>query len=259
MTSAYSSYSGCRQYRENIGGPAPRWRRRARASTSCGTSSTTPASSSRWSTRARGAGRLPADGRATARTRLHRAQHPARRWRRGLRLRRAAPRGLRGWSPTARRARPRPGTSSTRAAAARRTAVARARHQRPPRARCAAEGVRTSWSCPIGFVSDHMEVVYDLDTEAAALAPRARPAAARGRPPRDRTRRFVAMVRELVLERVGGRAASHARKPRAAAARVSRTAVCPGTRRRGPRRAHECRNQAACRRGWSGRRSLVKP
>jgi ferrochelatase len=53
---------------------------------------------------------------------------------------------------------------------------------------------------PIGFVSDHMEVVYDLDTEAAATAAEvgldfAR-AATCGVDPR-----FVGMVRELVLER----------------------------------------------------------
>ncbi len=34
----------------------------------------------------------------------------------------------------------------------------------------AATGVRTVVTAPIGFVSDHMEVVYDLDTEAQATA-----------------------------------------------------------------------------------------
>ena len=37
----------------------------------------------------------------------------------------------------------------------------------------ATEGVTTAVVAPIGFVSDHMEVVYDLDTEAAATAERA--------------------------------------------------------------------------------------
>lgn len=36
----------------------------------------------------------------------------------------------------------------------------------------AAEGASTVVLAPIGFVSDHMEVVYDLDTEAAATAQR---------------------------------------------------------------------------------------
>jgi protoporphyrin/coproporphyrin ferrochelatase len=53
---------------------------------------------------------------------------------------------------------------------------------------------------PIGFVSDHMEVVYDLDTEASAVAAEvgigfARAATA-GLDPR-----FVRMVRSLVVER----------------------------------------------------------
>ncbi len=53
---------------------------------------------------------------------------------------------------------------------------------------------------PIGFVSDHMEVVYDLDTEASAVAAEVGVAFARaataGLDPR-----FVRMVRSLVLER----------------------------------------------------------
>jgi ferrochelatase len=53
---------------------------------------------------------------------------------------------------------------------------------------------------PIGFVSDHMEVVYDLDTEAAATAARLglpmRRAATAGVHPA-----FVAVVRDLLLER----------------------------------------------------------
>jgi protoporphyrin/coproporphyrin ferrochelatase len=53
---------------------------------------------------------------------------------------------------------------------------------------------------PVGFVSDHMEVVYDLDTEALATAERlglpVRRAATAGT-----DARFVAMVRDLLLER----------------------------------------------------------
>ena len=55
---------------------------------------------------------------------------------------------------------------------------------------------------PIGFVSDHIEVVWDLDTvalrDARELGLPAARAATVGTDPR-----FVAMVRELVLERVG--------------------------------------------------------
>jgi ferrochelatase len=55
---------------------------------------------------------------------------------------------------------------------------------------------------PIGFVSDHMEVAYDLDTEAAEKAAElglafVRSATVGTAPP------FVSMVRELVLERMG--------------------------------------------------------
>ncbi len=64
----------------------------------------------------------------------------------------------------------------------------------------AAAGAPAVVAVPIGFVSDHMEVVYDLDTEAAEVAAEvgigfARAATA-GLDPR-----FVRMVRSLVLER----------------------------------------------------------
>jgi len=53
---------------------------------------------------------------------------------------------------------------------------------------------------PIGFVSDHMEVVYDLDTEAAATAQRLDLPYARAATPGVDSR-FVAMVRDLLTER----------------------------------------------------------
>jgi ferrochelatase len=65
----------------------------------------------------------------------------------------------------------------------------------------AAEGVRSVVVVPIGFLSDHMEVVYDLDTEAQATAQqlelRLVRAGTAGTHPS-----FVAAVRELVLERL---------------------------------------------------------
>ncbi|WP_087925874.1 ferrochelatase [Streptomyces albireticuli] len=62
------------------------------------------------------------------------------------------------------------------------------------------EGAPAVVMVPIGFVSDHMEVKYDLDTEATAKAaelglPVARAATVGADP------RFAAAVRELVLER----------------------------------------------------------
>jgi ferrochelatase len=53
---------------------------------------------------------------------------------------------------------------------------------------------------PIGFVSDHMEVVQDLDTEAAATAGRLGLRFARAATPGTHPA-FVAMIRDLVLER----------------------------------------------------------
>ncbi|WP_206063082.1 ferrochelatase [Nocardioides sp. HDW12B] len=64
----------------------------------------------------------------------------------------------------------------------------------------AAEGVKAVVVVPIGFVADHMEVIYDLDVEAAEAAEEAGVAFVRaataGVDPR-----FVTMVRRLVLER----------------------------------------------------------
>ncbi|MEU3598565.1 ferrochelatase [Streptomyces sp. NPDC006798] len=63
-----------------------------------------------------------------------------------------------------------------------------------------AAGAPAAVMVPIGFVSDHMEVLYDLDTEAAAKAAElglpVRRSATVGADPR-----FAAAVRELVLER----------------------------------------------------------
>ncbi|MEQ4305990.1 ferrochelatase [Plantactinospora sp. B6F1] len=65
----------------------------------------------------------------------------------------------------------------------------------------AADGVTSVAVSPIGFVSDHLEVVWDLDTEAATTAKELGLDFARaGTPGTDP--RFVAMVRELVTERL---------------------------------------------------------
>ncbi|MEL6985167.1 MAG: ferrochelatase [Actinomycetota bacterium] len=64
----------------------------------------------------------------------------------------------------------------------------------------AADGVTSVTLAPIGFVSDHMEVMYDLDTQAVETAEAngvaLNRAATVGTAPR-----FVAMVRELIEER----------------------------------------------------------
>lgn len=65
---------------------------------------------------------------------------------------------------------------------------------------------------PIGFLSDHMEVVYDLDTEAADLCRELRVNLARagtvGVHPA-----FIAMLREMIAERLDGRSLPDACPP----------------------------------------------
>ena len=56
---------------------------------------------------------------------------------------------------------------------------------------------------PVGFVSDHMEVVHDLDVEAAGTAASLGLPFARAKAP-GQSPRFAAMVRELVAERLSG-------------------------------------------------------
>jgi ferrochelatase len=74
-----------------------------------------------------------------------------------------------------------------------------------------ADGVEAVVVVPIGFVSDHMEVVFDLDTEAAAVAEEIGLAMTRAATPGVHPR-FVSMVRELLLERAAAeRGEAHAR------------------------------------------------
>lgn len=65
----------------------------------------------------------------------------------------------------------------------------------------AREGVTQVVVVPIGFVSDHLEVLWDLDEEAASTARQLGLGFARAHTP-GADARFVAMVRELVLERM---------------------------------------------------------
>ncbi len=63
------------------------------------------------------------------------------------------------------------------------------------------EGVRDVVVAPVGFISDHMEVLYDLDTEARALCDKidlnmVRAATVSAHPS------FVRMIREMMLERM---------------------------------------------------------
>ncbi len=64
-----------------------------------------------------------------------------------------------------------------------------------------ARGVRAVVLSPIGFVSDHLEVVYDLDTEARRLCEELGLQMVRAATPGTHPD-FVAMIRELILERM---------------------------------------------------------
>jgi ferrochelatase len=89
----------------------------------------------------------------------------------------------------------------------------------------AEHGVGGAVVVPIGFVSDHMEVIFDLDTEAAATAEKVGVelvrAATAGVDPR-----FVTMVRDLLVERA---ATERGAEPRRATVGVQSASwdVCP--------------------------------
>ncbi|GAB2729632.1 ferrochelatase [Nocardia thraciensis] len=69
-----------------------------------------------------------------------------------------------------------------------------------------AEGVDAVVVCPVGFVSDHLEVIWDLDNEAREKAAELGMAFARaGTPGSDP--RFARLIAELVQEHVAGGAA----------------------------------------------------
>jgi ferrochelatase len=72
-------------------------------------------------------------------------------------------------------------------------------------AELAAAGSRAVVVVPIGFVSDHMEVRFDLDVEAAETADRLGLAYARAATP-GTDPRFVSMITDLVVERLDGTA-----------------------------------------------------
>ena len=66
-----------------------------------------------------------------------------------------------------------------------------------------AKGIRAVVVCPVGFVSDHLEVVWDLDTEARERAGELGMQFARAATP-GADRRFARLVVELVREHLDG-------------------------------------------------------
>jgi ferrochelatase len=83
---------------------------------------------------------------------------------------------------------------------------------------------------PIGFISDHLEVVYDLDTEAAAVSAELgihmERAATAGTHPD-----FIRMIRELILERIDGATPRLALGVFGPSHDVCPVDCCPGMRR----------------------------
>ncbi len=67
-----------------------------------------------------------------------------------------------------------------------------------------AEGVREVVMVPIGFTSDHVEVLYDLDVQAQERVAQLPGLVARRSPTVGTDPEFVAMLRRLVVERMAG-------------------------------------------------------
>ncbi|MEU4389522.1 ferrochelatase [Kribbella sp. NPDC023855] len=76
----------------------------------------------------------------------------------------------------------------------------------------AAAGVPGVAVVPIGFVSDHMEVIYDLDTEALATAKKLGLPMARAATP-GTGEQFVTMLRDLIVERAAAERGEQPQRP----------------------------------------------
>ncbi len=90
---------------------------------------------------------------------------------------------------------------------------------------------------PVGFVSDHMEVIYDLDHEARLAAERAGVNLVRAATPGTHPA-FIAMIRELIRER------TDEWPPRAVGNLAPPPAVCPETCCPGPPAANRHRQES---------------
>jgi ferrochelatase len=104
----------------------------------------------------------------------------------------------------------------------------------------AGEGVRNVVVSPVGFVSDHLEVLWDLDNEAAATARKLGLNYARAATP-GTDPRFVGMIRDLVLERLDPAT------PRHALGRIPTWDACPAGCCPAPRRVTSERSEGEVR------------
>ena len=91
----------------------------------------------------------------------------------------------------------------------------------------AATAARDVVVAPIGFISDHMEVVYDLDIEARRLCGQLGLNMVRAETV-GADKRFVAMIRELVLERIHPGSTHRALGAHGPAHDVCPADCCPG-------------------------------
>ncbi|MBA2340333.1 MAG: ferrochelatase [Pyrinomonadaceae bacterium] len=85
-----------------------------------------------------------------------------------------------------------------------------------------ATGAQDAVIAPIGFISDHMEVLYDLDTEARSLCEELNLNMVRTQTAGTHPK-FVRMIRELILERINPETTTR----RALGARGANHDVCP--------------------------------
>ncbi|SHM50528.1 ferrochelatase [Cryptosporangium aurantiacum] len=95
----------------------------------------------------------------------------------------------------------------------------------------AGEGVTDAVVSPIGFVSDHLEVIWDLDNEAKQTAGELGLGFARAATP-GTDPRFVGMVRELVTERLYASSSQRRLAPWEASGPSCLPGCCPAPARR---------------------------
>jgi ferrochelatase len=106
------------------------------------------------------------------------------------------------------------------------------------RALAAAESVRDLVIAPIGFLSDHMEILFDLDTEARQLCQELGINVVRAQTVGTHPA-FVRMIRELILERIDDEAQRRAVGTYPASHDVCEVGCCASGR---PAVKHEARN-----------------
>jgi protoporphyrin/coproporphyrin ferrochelatase len=97
----------------------------------------------------------------------------------------------------------------------------------------AGDGVTDVVVVPVGFVSDHVEVLWDLDNEARETAARLG-LGFRRTPSPGTDPRFVAMVRELVVERLDPTSTKRALSPLGPSHDSCPLGCCPAPRRPAP-------------------------